>query len=39
VSNQVSHPYKTTGKIIDLFILVFIFLDNKLEDKRLYNKW
>jgi hypothetical protein len=23
VSNQVSHPYKTTGKIIDLYILIF----------------
>ena len=32
VSDQVSHPHKTTGKIIVLFILIFIFLDNKLED-------
>jgi len=26
-----SHPYKTTGKIIILYI--FLFLDSKLEDK------
>ena len=33
-SEQVSHPYKTTGKITFLCTLVFIFLDSKLEDKR-----
>ena len=33
-SDQVSHPHKTTGKIIVLYVLNFIFLDNKLEDKR-----
>ena len=28
VSDQVSHPYKTIGKIIVLYILIFKFLDN-----------
>jgi len=34
VSNHDSHPYKTTGTIIVLYILIFIFLDCKVEDKR-----
>ena len=33
VSDQVSHPYKTTGKIIALYILIFIFSGSKPEDK------
>ena len=32
VSDQVSHPYKTTGKIIVLYILDLMYLDIKLED-------
>jgi hypothetical protein len=38
VSNRVSHPYKTTGKIMVLYILTFKLLDNKLEDKRFCTK-
>jgi len=37
VNDQVSHPYKTTGKIIFLYILSFKFLDSSLEDKRFYD--
>jgi len=33
VSDQVSDPYKTTGKIIFLYTLIFVFLDSELEDK------
>ena len=36
VNDQVSHPYKTTGKIIVQYILIFKFLDSNLEDKRFY---
>jgi hypothetical protein len=38
VSDQVSHPYKTTEKVLVLYILILTFLDSKLEDKRFCNK-
>ena len=39
ISDQVSHPYKTTSKIIVLYILIFTFFDSILEDKRFCTEW
>jgi len=39
VSDQVSHSYKTNGKIIVLYILILKFLGSKLEDKRFCAEW
>ena len=38
-SDQVSHPYKTTGKITVLYILISKFLECKLEDRRFCTEW
>jgi hypothetical protein len=34
VSDQVSQPYRTTGKIIFLYILIFKYFYSRQEDKR-----
>ena len=39
VNNQVSHPYKTTGKILVLYILIFKFFNSNLEDERFCAEW
>jgi hypothetical protein len=39
VRDQVSQPYKTTGKIMILYILTLTFLDKRREDKRLWTEW
>ena len=38
VSDQVSHPYTTTGKITVLYILIFTFLGSKSEALRPHYK-
>jgi hypothetical protein len=38
VSDRISHPYKTR-KIILLYILIFMFLDRKLEEKSFCTEW
>ena len=38
VSDQVSHPYKTTGRIIFLYILIFKFLYIRPEDKKILHR-
>ena len=39
VSDQISHPYKTTGKIIVPFILIFKFLYSKPEERGFCTEW
>jgi hypothetical protein len=36
VRDEVSHPYKTTEKITVAYILIRIFLESKLEDKKFF---
>jgi hypothetical protein len=33
--DQVSHPYKTTGRIMVFYVLTFTFPDKRREDKKL----
>ena len=39
VSDHVSHPYKTTGNIRILYILIFTFLVSNFEHKRFCTEW
>jgi hypothetical protein len=39
VRDQVSHPYKTTGEIMVLCILIFKFLERRREDIRFWTEW
>jgi hypothetical protein len=34
VTDHVSHPYKTTGRVIVQYMFIFMFLDSKLENRR-----
>jgi len=38
VRDQVSHPYKTKGKIIDQYILIYVYFDSKLEDTKMVHQ-
>jgi hypothetical protein len=39
VRDQVSHPYKTTGKIIVLYVLIIKLVDSRQEDRRFWTEW
>jgi hypothetical protein len=39
VRDQVSHPYRTTGKIIVLYILICMFFDSRRENERFWAEW
>jgi hypothetical protein len=36
--DQISQTHKATGKIVILYVLVFVFFDNKLEDKKILHQ-
>jgi len=38
MTDQVLHPYKTTGKDIALHILMFSFLNNKLDERKILRR-
>jgi hypothetical protein len=35
----VSRPYRTTGNIMVLYILILMFLDSRQEDKSYWTQW
>jgi hypothetical protein len=37
--DQVTHPYRTTGKIIVFYILIFKCFDSRREDRRFWTEW
>jgi hypothetical protein len=39
VIDQVSHPYRTTGKIVILYIHIFTFFDSRREYGRFWTEW
>jgi hypothetical protein len=39
VRDQVPHPYKTKGKFIVLYVLVFKFLDSRRKDRIFWIEW
>jgi phosphate starvation-inducible membrane PsiE len=39
VRDKVSHPYRTTGKIIVFYIVIITILDSREEDKRFWTEW
>jgi len=39
VSDQASHPYKTTGKIIVLYILIFKSLNQEWDELSSISSW
>jgi hypothetical protein len=39
VRDQYSHAHRTMGKIKFVYILIFMFLDSRREDKRFWTEW